>query len=421
MVIPYAPRAFQLEYHHGRTRESALVCHRRFGKTVMLVNEKIKTALTCPLPDARVAYIAPTYSQAKRIAWDYAKRFSAPIPGVKANEAELRIDYPNGSRLQLLGQDNPDSLRGSYFDDVACDEFQLWAPNVYPQIIRPALADRKGRATFTGTPAGTENPLYEVYERIRIAGGYARIHKASETGYVDAEELASAKLGMSAEQYEQEFECSWAASIIGSIYGRSITAMESEGRIREVPPDQAAPMDTAWDLGINDATAIWCFQIVRGQIRLIDYYEASGEALAHYVHKVDELARKHGLRLGEHYLPHDVRARELGTGVTRLEMLESMRLKVEVVPAIPVMDGIEATRLMLKTCVIDRERCAYGIKALSNYRREYHEQRRTFYDRPVHDWSSHCCDALRGLAVMRDRGQTAEWGGQLSQPSFSIA
>lgn len=369
----------------------------------MLVNELQKSALTCPLPMPRVAYIAPTYAQAKRIAWDYAKHYARPIPDVRFNEAELRVDYPNGGRLQLLGQDNADSLRGSYYDDVACDEYQMWAPRVFGEILRPALADRKGSVTFTGTPAGTENPLYDAYRRIEQAGGYARIHKASETGYVDSEELALARAGMSEEQYAQEFECSWSASIVGSIYGRLLGEAEKAGRIRSIQPEPTVPLDMSWDLGINDAMAIWFTQTVAGEERLLDYYESSGESLNHYVNVIDTKAKEFGLRIGTNYLPHDARARELITGKSRLEFLQSLRLTCEVVPALPVADGVEATRQYLKTCFIDKTRCAYGLKALYNYRREYNEDRKVFYDKPLHDWSSHCADALRVRAVAQKR------------------
>lgn len=409
VTIPYQPRELQLDFHNNRSRFAVIVCHRRFGKTVMLVNEGIKHAMTCDKERPRVAYIAPTYSQAKRIAWDYVKHFAGVIPGVKFNEAELRADFPNGGRLQLLGQDNPDSLRGSYFDLVLCDEYQMWSPRVFPEIIRPALADRKGHAVFTGTPSGTENPLHDAWQQAKDQGWFAKMHKASQTGYVDQDELDIARKGMSDEQYAQEFECSWEASIIGSIYGRLVTQAFDDKRIRPIQFEPTVPVDTCWDLGINDATAIWFVQRVGPEVRLVDYYEASGESLNHYVQVIKDRAEAGRYQIGTAILPHDVQARELGTGKSRLEVLQGLRLDCRVAPNLAIADGIEATKQLLKTVWIDESRCEYGIKCLMNYRREYNEARRTFYDRPLHDWSSHGCDALRYYAVSQDQGGS-QWG-----------
>lgn len=368
----------------------------------MLVNELIKSALTSPLEMARVAYIAPTYNQAKRIAWDYAKKYSAPIPGARPNEAELRIDYPNNSRLQLLGQDNPDSLRGAYYDDVACDEYQMWSPRVYGEILRPAMADRKGRVTFTGTPAGTENPLHEVYQRIKAAGGYARIHRASETGYVDAEELESARLSMSAEQYEQEFECSWTSSILGSIYGKYLDEAEKGGRLKPLPILPNVPVDVAFDLGRGDATGLWFIQTVGPETRLVDHYENNGHDILHYVGEMERRRAIHGYQWGTLIVPHDAVHRHM-TGESVKTTLEGMRYRVHVCPKGDASREIHTVRVMLRSTWIDPVRCDYGLKCLRNYRFKYNDERRTWYDQPEHDWSSHTADALRVYAVNRDR------------------
>lgn len=402
ILVPYDPRPLQDDYHDKRTRFSVMVCHRRFGKTVMLVNEAIASVLECEQPRPRVAYCAPTYNQAKRIAWDYVKHFAGVIPGISFNEAELRADFPNGGRLQLLGQDNPDSLRGSYYDDFFADEFQMWSPRVFPEIIRPALADRKGRATFSGTPAGTENPLHEIWQAGQKDGWYCKIHRASETSYVAQEELDAAAKVMSQEQYAQEFECSWTSAIIGSIYGRLLDEMEKGGRIRSLPYDVTVPTDISFDLGRGDATAMWFIQRVGPEIRLVDHYENAGPDITHYERIIEERRKVYDFKVGTLILPHDAEHRHM-TGESVATTLRGLRYNVHVCPKGDPEREIHAVRVMLKTTWLDPERCAFGYKCLRNYRHAYNEERKTFYERPHHDWTSHSADALRIFAVNRDR------------------
>ena len=195
--LPYRPRPLQEEYHSRAHRWAITICHRRFGKTVMVLNDLVRDILTCDKPNPRGAYLAPLYRQAKAVAWDYLQEFTRVIPGMVYNQAELRADFPNGGRISLYGADNPDSLRGIYLDAVALDEYAQMSERVWEEIIRPALSDRKGRATFIGTPMG-HNAFYKLYEQYRAnSDWFVRIHKASETAYVDEGELADARKQMS--------------------------------------------------------------------------------------------------------------------------------------------------------------------------------------------------------------------------------
>lgn len=396
VVIPYAPRAQFMPFHERTERWAALVCHRRAGKTVATINDDIREALRSKKKDWRGAYIAPFYAQAKDVAWDYAKRFSAPIPGVQFNESELRIDYPNGARYRLYGADNYDRMRGIYLDRASLDEFGDMDPRAWSEVIRPALADRKGGATFIGTPKG-DNHFREVYDRAGVEDGWLRLTlKASETGLIDADELAAARREMTEDQYAQEFECSFSAGVIGAYYAKDMQAAEDGGRIKRIEPQRGVPVHTAWDLGMDDATAIWMFQCVAQEIHVLDYIEASGEALDYYVREL----QKRPAVWGTHYLPHDAEVRELGTGRSRVETLTSLGLgDVRVIPAQRVEDGINAVRMILPQCWFDSERCARGIQALRNYRREFDDKTKAFRQRPLHDWSSHGADAFRYLAL----------------------
>lgn len=390
-----------------RHRFVVLVCHRRFGKTVLGVNELQRSALTVTLPRPRTAYIGPTYRQGKAVAFDYMQFYSRPIPGVNVNQSELRVDYPNGGQMRIYGADNPDSLRGIYLDDVAFDEYGLHPASIYTEVIAPALVDRGGRALFLGTPNG-KNQFWDLAEhaKARVAAKdpdwmYLE-YKASQTGLLDAQYLDQARQVMTADEYAQEFECSWEAAVKGAIYAKEMEAARAAGRITSVPYDPSLPVDTDWDLGIGDAMAVWFSQSTRGgEVRLIDYLEASGEGFPFYARA---LAAK-GYVYGRHWAPHDIQVRELSSGRSRLEVAASQGIRFEVTPRLhdsikgEVEEGIHAARMLFARCWFDAERCKDGLEALMHYRRDYNERLSEFKATPVHDWASHGADAFRGLAV----------------------
>ena len=403
IVIPYAPRESFRPFHMRDKRWSCIVAHRRAGKTVACVNELIKAALTCSLKDPRFAYVAPTYAQAKDVAWEYLKHFSSPIPGVSWHETELRVDFPNGARVRLYGAENYERLRGLYLDGVVLDEFGDIDPRAWREVIRPALSDRKGWAVFIGTPKG-ENDFYEINEASKLDDTWFHLTlRASETGIVDEAELADARRQMTADQYEREYECSFAAAIEGAYYAKELQQAEKDRRIGRVPWDPALGVITAWDLGIGDSTAIWFAQLNGTAIQIIDFYEASGVGLDHYVRVLKE---KPYLYM-EHLLPHDAAARDLSSGKSRLEILEAFGVRARILPRDNDDDGIQAVRLALPRVWIDADKCKEGVKALKHYHRKWSEKRKAFELRPYHDWSSHAADALRYLITgVNDMRQT---------------
>ena len=405
--IPYAPRAQFLPYHNRTQRWAAMVCHRRAGKTVACINEGIKRALICPLERPRVAYLTPERQQAKTLAWDYLKYYTRPIPGVAFNEAELRADFPTGGQVRLYGADNPDALRGIYLDHAILDEPAQMRPSLWTEVIRPALSDRKGSATFLGTPKGRNSFHSLIYGdshwegAIKDPAWYTLILKASESGILDKEELDDNRRVLSPDEYEQEYECSFDAAIKGAYYGQLMNEAQEDGRICAVRADSALLVNTAWDLGIGDSTSIWFYQQVGNEVRLIDFYESSGVGLSHYVGVLNDRKAK-GWNYGEHILPHDANVKELGTGKSRVDTLRSMGINPRVLPALPVDDGISAARLLLPRCYFDSDRCADGIEHLRQYRREFDERLRAFKPRPLHDEHSHGADAFRYLATAVD-------------------
>ena len=393
-----------MPYHESGKRFALSVAHRRAGKTVARINKLIRAAIECTKPAPRFGYGAPTYIQAKDIAWLYLKTYTAPMLdiGLKVNESELSVILPhNNAQIRLYGLENYDRLRGLYFDGLAIDEAQDVPPVALTQVILPALSDRNGWLDASGTPKGRAGLLYKLYKDAQAspAEWFVQILKASQTGILDADQLAMLKRTMPANEYEQEMECSFDAAITGAYYAKLIEKLETDKRIADVPYDPAMPVHTAWDLGIEDRTAIVFWQQLRGgSIRIIDYYEASGYGLDHYADVLD----KRGSKYGRHNAPHDIAVRELGTGKSRLEVSRSLGINFRVLPIMRVEDGISAVRMMLPRCYVDAGKCALLIESLRQYREKVDDKRNVSLG-PLHDHTSHAADAVRYMALaLRD-------------------
>jgi phage terminase large subunit len=401
VIIPYKPREPQLQIHElmDKHRFGVVVAHRRMGKTVSAINHLIKSAVLNTKENPRYAYIAPTYGQAKRVAWDYLCKYARPLGGTE-NISELRVDFM-GRRIQLYGSDNPDSLRGQYFDGVILDEIGDQNPKIWTEILRPALADRLGWCLFIGTPKG-QNHFKDLRDRAEDTPEWGLLEfKASETKLVPESELKAARAEMGEDKYQQEFECSFHAAVEGSYYGKLMNDLEEKGRMVEVTRDDLCQTFTAWDLGMGDSTAIWVAQMTGQEVRIMDYVENHGQGLDWYVNWI----RDNGWTNATHKLPHDVSVRELGTGKSRLEMLQGAGLNVDVLPRLSVDDGIQAVRRLLPRCWFNMPRVRQGVDCLRNYRREFDEKRNVYYEKPLHDWASHGSDAFRYLAIGLDNTQ----------------
>lgn len=396
ITIPYAPRPQFKTFHDRSQRWACLVVHRRAGKTVSGINDLIRAAITCRLESPHFAYIAPYRSQAKSVAWDYLKRYAAPIME-SANEAELKVTLLNGGRISLFGADNADAMRGLYFDGVFLDEFGDYRPSVWGNVIRPTLSDRQGWAVFSGTPKG-KNQFWLIYEQARKDKDWFLLTlPASQSGLLPQEELNAAKAQLSDDQYEQEYECSFEAAIIGAIWGKQMREALERGRIRNVPHDPNLNVYTAWDIGRSDATAVWFWQVVGSEIHVIDFYMDYGMIAP----DVGEILASKPYRYGKHYLPHDARAKTFATGKSTIEMLAPhLELaKMAIVPDIGVQAGIAYARQLIDHCYFDDNKCERGIEALRQYQHEYDEDKKVFRKSPLHNWASDPSDAFRMLAV----------------------
>lgn len=405
IVIPYCPRPQFGAYHDRKERFAKIVAHRRFGKTVGCINDKIKAALsnTRQYPPPRYAYVAPTYTQAKDIAWSYLKHYSAPIPGIKTSESELWVEYPNGARIRLYGADNYDRMRGLYHDGVTIDEPAQMDPRAWPEVIRPTLSDYQGWGTFIGTPAGRDW-FYKIdlTEDGTLAPDFFRLTlKASETGIIKPEELESLKSGLTEDQYEREFECSFDAAITGAYYAQMMAKARATGRIGRVAADPLLPLRAFHDIGgsggMADAYTIWIVQWVQQEIRVLDYYESVGQVLSYHVNWM----RQRGYEQAINYLPHDGVQADKIQGKKYEDHWREAGFQVE--PSVKnqgkgaAMIRVEALRRLGDKIWWNEATTEAGRNAIIHYQEKRDEERNVGLG-PLHNWASHAADSLGMMA-----------------------
>ena len=393
----YEPREAFKEFHNRTERWACMVVHRRGGKTVACVHELVLRALYTTKKNARYAYVAPFYRQAKDVAWVYlkeaCKEFAAYI-----RESDLRIELPNGAWITLYGSDNPDALRGLYLDGVVLDEYGDSRPSLWSQVVLPTLADRKGWAVFIGTPKG-KNHFYQVFKRAQEEKGWYFLElKASKSGILDPDELLEMKAQMTEAEFEQEMECNFTAAIIGTYYANIISSMEIQQRIAPsvVTYDDGYPVQVACDLGRTDNTAMWFWQEKPNGICVIDYYENQGEQIEHYIQHLNSLP----YRYEAVWLPHDAVAKTLQTKRSTIEQMLDAGFPCRKVPRLDRQHGIDAARKILPYCYFDSVKCFDGVEALRHYRRRYNEVDKQFSNEPLHDWASDGADAFRYMSLV---------------------
>jgi phage terminase large subunit len=395
--MPYEPRKVFMPFHERNKRWACIVAHRRAGKTVAAVNDIIRAAIMYQGFNGLFGYVAPYMNQARRIAWDYFKYYAQPV--IKdVNESQMVLTLVNGVKISLFGADNADAMRGLGFAGIYLDEYGDFKPSVFGNVIRPALSDKQGWAVFAGTPKG-RNQFFDIYDLARRVPDEWFLLRlpASSSGLLPASELSAAKAQLSEDQYQQEYECSFEAAILGAFYGTELRQAEEQGRITKIPYDKSLPVYTAWDLGYRDDTAVWFYQQTRNEVRCIDFYAVSGAD----IHDIAEVIAEKPYRYAKHYLPHDARAKSLQTGRSIIEQLAAYLepKNLAVVPDIGLQNGIQAVRMTLPRVWFDAEKCRDGIEALRQYQREYDEDKRAYRASPRHDWTSHPSDAFRMVAV----------------------
>ena len=411
ITIPYKPRNWASKLHNSTKRWNIVVAHRRAGKTVASINHLIRSALTTP--NSRYAYIGPTYKQSKNIAWDYLKYYSRPIPGIKINESELKIDYPNNSRISLYGSESVDSLRGMGLWGGVQDESSQQPSNLFSEVISKCLADHLGYWIWIGTPKG-KNEFFKTYETARSSDRYLDILltiddslKIEQGQTIDnlrqALEDDRKMVGegqMTDDEFQQEWYCSFEAAIKGAYYAKEISNARIDGRIGIVPYDPVLKVHTVWDLGKGSNLAIGFYQRTGREIHMIDYWEGSNTDGIPTAIKALQLK---SYIYGKHFAPHDAAAMELGTEKTRVETAAQLGLKLEVVPRMSIDEGINAGKLMFSRLWVDDGRCRLWVDAIAQYHQEWDDKRGCFKNTPYHDWTSHPADVHRYASTIEDQ------------------
>lgn len=368
-------------------------------------------------------YCLPTFRQAKLVIFDSitndGKRFLDFIPRelIKSiNSQELKVALNNGSIIQFIGSDSYDtSLVGTNPRMVIMSEYALADPRAY-YFIRPILNANGGTMIILSTPRG-KNSLWELYN---IAKNNPEEWFCSKLTLQDTQHISWDEIQKEIQAGEisedlamQEYFCSFDIGIEGAYYAKYIDKMRVNHQIGDVPWEPGFKVDTAWDIGVRDSTAIIFFQKIGQTIRIIDCYEKSKEGLEHYAKVISNKPYNYG----KHWAPHDIAVKEFGSGLSRLEKARQLGLKFETrdngarsaLPMISLEDGIEACRSSFAKMWIDDQRCAPLIKALENYRQEYDTKRKVYRDKPLHDFNSHFADAFRYLVLSLSRtkdGQT---------------
>ena len=411
VTIPYKPRQWAAALHATARRWILLLLHRRAGKTTAILNHLQRDCLR--VPGSHFAFIAPTYRQAKRIAWDIAKDISRPIPGVETNEVELTVRYPNGSKLVLYGADNPDALRGIALWGAGFDEFPQQPANIFSEIVSKALADHLGYSIFAGTPKG-KNEFFQLFKTAKKSPDWEVVVRTIDDSLRDekGETIDNLRVAleddrrlvadnlMTQEEFDQEWYCSFEAPVKGAYYLTQIAAARAQKRIKFVPYDPALPVHTIWDLGIGPAMAVLFVQRVLNEVRIIDYWEGEGkdgmpEAIA-------AVQRKKYV-YGKHFAPHDIKATDMmaGQGKTRKDTALALGIAFEVIPMLSVDEGIALAKLMwARLWISDTDEVEDWMTKVSAYRRKWDEERGMFLEIPYHDFTSHAADTLRYLAVV---------------------
>lgn len=402
----WRPRWYQLpfwKYMENGGKRAALVWPRRHGKDLTMINW---AATATQLRVGTYWHILPYLNQARRVIWDgmdkegrpFLSAFPDDLVARKSN-IDMALHLKNGSVYQLMGADKPDKLVGSNPVGVILSEWALMDPNTW-KLLAPILSENGGWAVFIYTPRGDNHGKSKLEEAKANKKWYWSKETARTLKVITPEDLRSLRDELNDEAlFQQEMFTSFETPLTGAYYGKQMRWLLKNGRLTKVPSDPRLPVHTAWDLGYDDSTSIWFYQRHGQDLRIVNYYEHSGEGLLHYVRKLGEIAKDENYLYGEHYFPWDVNITDLGTGKTRKETLREMGIKAIPASKLSVEDGIEAVRNLLPMCWFDKDHCERGLNALRSYTKDWDDDRQVFKTKALHNWASHGSDAFRTLAV----------------------
>lgn len=391
-------------------KRAIAICHRRWGKDDVALHW---TAVAAHQKVADYWHCLPEYAQARKAIWSAVnphtgrRRIDEAFPhALRAQtwEHEMAIRFKNGSMWRVVGSDNPNSLVGTAPAGIVMSEYALSNPASWGYLA-PILEENGGWAMFITTPRG-RNHAYSMFNmaKDRPDKWLAELSSVRHSGF-SLERVEEARLeyhgifGRDAGDalIEQEYFCSFDAAILGSFWGKLLTELRQRGRICEFPVEPHLPIHRAWDLGKGDHMAIWFFQIVAGEVRIVDFVQGHAVGIPGFAKIIRE---EKNIRGGIDYVPHDARVTELGTEKTRLETMIACKLNPSIVARMGVEDGINAGRRVLPRCwFLDIPSVGEGLEGLAHYRAEWDQDKRTFLDAPVKDFSAHVGDAFRYLCA----------------------
>jgi len=401
--VNYKPRDYQLpilQAIDSGIKRVVAIWHRRAGKDKTLINLIAKKMFE---QVGSYYYFFPTYEQGRKILWEGIDRdgfkFLNHIPQElrkRTDNQQMVIETINGSIFRVVGTDRVDAVVGTNPIGCVFSEYALQNPIAWG-YIRPILAENGGWAVFNYTSRG-KNHGYDLYKYAKSQDDwFVQVLRADESGVFTPEQLEKEREQYILEdgddlRFQQEYLCSFDGATQGSYYGKFL----EKSKIQTVPYDQSLPVYTSWDLGVNDTTAIWFFQMHGMEIRLIDYLETNGEGLPYYAKELQDK----GYVYAKHFFPHDAEVQEIGTGITRKATAESLGIRpIEIIPKLTIEEGISSARLILPRCLFDEEKTVRGIDALRNYHKEFDDKNKVYKNRPYHDWSSNGADSFRYLST----------------------
>lgn len=396
----YQKNLFRAVLVEGKKR-ACCVWHRRGGKDSCSIN------LLAVLSQMRVGtwwHCLPSFAQGRKVVWEGIDKqgrrivdqaFPAELVDSK-NETQMAIKLKNGSIYQVVGSDNFDALVGTNPVGVVFSEYSLANPRAW-DFIRPILAENGGIAIFIYTPRG-KNHGYKLFNMAKMnPDWFCESLTVEDTNAIPISVVQEERdAGMPEDLIRQEFYVDWTAAVVGAFYADLLMKLADRGGCYDFEYDHEG-VSTHWDLGISDSTAIWFWKTgPRGEIQIIDCYEAHGLPISHFVGVLE--AKKY--RYIRHWLPHDAQARTLATGISIMEQLRDQGIPVAISPKLSIQDGIQAVRsVLMGDIVFHKTNTQPGWDALENYKREYDEDLKEFKQKPLHDWSSHYSDAFRYLAL----------------------
>lgn len=415
MIHEYRVRWYQQNFHRAlveRTHDRLIaIWHRRAGKDDVLLDAMRTLALKDP---GTYWHCFPEQKQARKAIWNGVNGNTGkrrileafPEPIIKRmQDDDMFIELKNGATFQLIGSDRYDSTVGSGPKGIGYSEWALSNPAAWA-YHQPMIRETKGFAAFITTPRG-RNHAHRMFNNATGNAWWREKLSIEDTGALSPADIEEARqeyidlygedMGLSL--FDQEYLCDFNAAILGAFYRREMMALRSEGRIDEIEALPDRPVHRAWDIGVRDDTSIWWFQVVAGQVFILDCYSTNGVGVDHYAEVIEQKATEHGWKHGTDFVPHDARVKEWGTGRTRIETMQSYGLNPEVVPQAGLLDGINAARRTIPRCVFHPRTEDTGISALEQYRREWDDNKKVFKANPLHDHNSHLSDAFRYMAL----------------------